>query len=290
MVGLESSARAGQRAPNGGGELGFCKYEGLGNDFVVVEAERAEAMSVEVARSLCDRRLGIGADGVLLVLPATTPGAAARMVVINADGSIPEMCGNGLRCVALHVARARGVVDGTLTFDTDAGVKPCAIDDRGERGLVTIDMGVVRWTEDVHLDLDGDVWELALGDAGNPHAITRRATTMDDILRIGPRIERHPRFPARTNVEFAVVRSPTEIDLVVWERGVGVTQACGTGACATVAVAVAKGWSPADTEVAVKLPGGVLHVRLDANGHAILRGPARRVFSGRVATRGVAPR
>lgn len=290
MVGLESSARAGQLAPNDGGDLGFYKYEGLGNDFVVVEAERTDAVSVERARELCDRRLGIGADGVLLVLPAKTSGAAGRMVVINADGSIPEMCGNGLRCVALHVARTRGVVDGTLTFDTDAGVKPCTIDDRDERGLVTVDMGVVRWTEDVRVDLDGDVWELALGDAGNPHAITRRAASMDDIRRIGPRVEKHPRFPAGTNVEFAVVRSPTEIDLVVWERGVGITQACGTGACATVAVAVEKGWSPANTEVAVKLPGGVLQIRIDATGHAIMRGPARHVFSGRVATREAAPR
>ncbi|MDF2696111.1 MAG: Diaminopimelate epimerase, partial [Labilithrix sp.] len=172
--------------------------------------------------------------------------------------------------------------EGSLTFDTDAGTKPCQIDDRDANGLITVDMGVVRWTEDVSLDLDGDAWELALGDAGNPHAITRRLATMDQIRHVGPRIEKHPRFPAGTNVEFAVMRSPTEIDLVVWERGVGITQACGTGACATVAVAVTKGWSPANTEVAVKLPGGVLHIRLDEQGHAIMRGPARHVFSGSI--------
>lgn len=105
---------------------------------------------------------------------------------------------------------------------------------------------------------------------------------MDEILAIGPRIEKHARFPAGTNVEFAVVRSPKEIDVVVWERGVGLTQACGTGACATVAIAVEKGWSELDAEVAVKLPGGVLDVRMDQRGHAIMRGPARHVFSGRV--------
>ena len=265
--------------------LDFEKYEGLGNDFVVVETDRPDTLSIEHARELCDRRLGVGADGVLLVLPPKTEGAAGRMVVINADGSIPEMCGNGLRCVALHVARKRGVREGSLTFDTDAGAKPCVIDDRDERGLVTVDMGVVRWIEDVTLDLGGDEWELALGDAGNPHAITRRTATLDDMRRIGPRIEKHLRFPAGTNVEFAALRSPTEIDLVVWERGVGITQACGTGACATVAVAVTKGWSPADTEIAVKLPGGPLHIRMAPNGHAIMRGPARHVFSGRVAAR-----
>ncbi len=275
MMGEKSSGAS-------GGLLGFDKYEGLGNDFVVVDADRPDAVSVERARELCDRRLGVGADGVLLVLPPKTSGSESRMVVINADGSVPEMCGNGLRCVALHVARKRGLGEGTITFDTDAGPKICAIDDRDGRGLVTVDMGVVRSTGDVDLDLDGDVWPLSLGDAGNPHAITTRSATMDQIRSVGPRIEKHPRFPAGTNVEFTVVRSPTEIDLVVWERGVGITQACGTGACATVAVAVAKGWSPADTEVTVRLPGGPLHIRMDPRGHAIMRGPARHVFSGRV--------
>lgn len=268
-----------------GGNFDFDKYQGLGNDFVVVEAERTAAVPAPRARKLCDRRLGIGADGVLLILPPVTPDSAGKMVVINADGSIPEMCGNGLRCVALHVARKRGLREASLTFDTDAGPKLCLIDDRDERGLVTVDMGVVRWTEDIKLDLDGDVWEFALGDAGNPHAITRRSASLEEVRHIGPRVERHSRFVSGTNVEFAVIRSPTEIDLVVWERGVGITQACGTGACATVAVAVTKGWSPAQTDVAVKLPGGMLHVCMNSDGHAIMRGPAQHVFSGRVGAR-----
>jgi diaminopimelate epimerase len=227
---------------------------------------------------VCDRRLGVGADGVLLVLPPRSPEAAARMVVINADGSIPEMCGNGLRCVALHVARKRkGLRE--LLFDTDAGLKHCTV----EEDRVTVDMGPVRFTGDVVIDLDGDRWELALGDAGNPHAITTRTADRSLIDRVGPRLATHPTFSSGTNVEFTTVRSPTEIDLIVWERGVGVTQACGTGACATVAVAVAKGWSRADSDVTVNLPGGALVVRLDARGHAIMRGPARHVFSGTMA-------
>ncbi|HVJ92118.1 MAG TPA: diaminopimelate epimerase [Labilithrix sp.] len=274
---------------SGTSDLGFFKYEGLGNDFIIVEAERDSSVSVERARELCDRRLGIGADGVLLVLPAETPNCASRMVVINADGSVPEMCGNGLRCVALHVARKRNVRSGTLTFDTGAGPKRCTIDDADGRGLVTVDMGLVRYLQDVQIDLDGDAWDFALATAGNPHAITRRSASRADIERVGPRVEKHATFPSGTNVEFAVVRSPTEIDLVVWERGVGITQACGTGACATVAVAVTKGWSRVDTEVRVMLPGGPLYVRIDARGHAIMRGPARHVFSGRVA-HGEAPR
>lgn len=262
------------------GELVFHKYEGLGNDFVVVEAGSADAVSVERARALCDRRLGIGADGVLLVLPPRSNDADARMIVINADGSIPEMCGNGLRCVALHVARARKLRAGSLTFDTDAGAKPCVIDDAGGGGLVTVDMGIVRATGDIALEVEGDTWALALADAGNPHAITGRPASRETMERVGPRIERDPHFPAGTNVEFAAVRSPTEIDLVVWERGVGITQACGTGACATVAVAVAKGWARADTDVSVRLPGGVLEIRVAEDGRTIMRGPARHVFDG----------
>lgn len=262
--------------------LTFHKYEGLGNDFIVVDALHRTAVSADRARELCDRRLGIGADGVLLALPGTD-GSDGRMVVINADGSVPEMCGNGLRCVALHLARKRGLREGTLTIDTDAGAKPCTIDDGDGRGLVTVDMGVVQLTGDVKLDVAGASWDLALADAGNPHAITRQPATRDEIERIGPRIERHARFAAGTNVEFAVVRSPTEIDLVVWERGCGITQACGTGACATAAVAVSKGWSPVDVDIAVRLLGGVLTIRMTPEGKAIMRGPARHVFDGRVA-------
>lgn len=271
--------------------MGFHKYEGLGNDFIVVEAEEPDVVPVTVARRLCDRRRGIGADGVLVVLPPAAADHAGRMIVINADGSIPEMCGNGLRCVALHVARRRGVREGTLVFETGAGPLRCDVLDTGDaaaEGQVTIDMGLVRWLEDVRLDVEGEAWELALADAGNPHAITTRSVSRADIDRVGPRLATHLRFPKGTNVEFATVLSPTMIDLVVWERGVGVTEACGTGACATVAVAVEKGWSPKDTEVAVTLPGGVLQIRIDARGHAIMRGPARHVFSGDLA--GAPPR
>ena len=263
-----------------GRRLGFFKYEGLGNDFVIVEADHDDAVSVELVRSLCERRRGIGADGVLLVLPPRSPEAVARMVVLNADGSVPEMCGNGLRCVALHVARRRATPVGTLVFDTDAGPKPCVIDDIDGRGLVTVDMGIVRWTGDVAIDLDGETWELALGDAGNPHAITTRPVTRADIDRVGHRLATHPTFPRGTNVAFTVVRSSAEIDVIVWERGVGITEACGTGACATVAVALAKGWAHAETDIAVRLPGGRLDIRIDARGPAIMRGPARHVFSG----------
>ena len=266
--------------------LGFHKYEGLGNDFVLVEAEREDAVSPAFARDLCDRRFGIGADGVLLVLPPSSPGADARMRVLNADGSVPEMCGNGLRCAVLHYARDHRRRSGAVTFDTDAGVRPCVVDDEGGRGLVTVDMGVVRVTGDVTIELGDpgdpgarDAWELTLADAGNPHAVTTRAASRAIIDAVGPRLATHPRFSAGTNVEFAVFRKGA-IDLVVWERGVGVTHACGTGACATVAVGVARGVVAVGEEVTVNLPGGPLSVTMRDDGRAIMRGPARHVFSG----------
>jgi diaminopimelate epimerase len=257
--------------------VAFEKYEGLGNDFVVVEGEREEDVSPELARSMCDRRFGIGADGVLLILPPSSGEAHARMRVINADGSVPEMCGNGLRCAVLHLARQRSLAD--VRFETDAGLKACRVEDAHGEGIVTVDMGIVRFTGDAHVELDGDRWDLALGDAGNPHAITVRPAERATIDAVGPRLATHPMFAAGTNVEFAVYRG-REIDLVVWERGVGVTHACGTGACATVAVGVAKGWAPRGVEVAVHLPGGTLFVTITERDHAIMRGPARHVFTG----------
>lgn len=269
--------------------LAFHKYEGLGNDFVLVEGDREDGVSPDLARAICDRRVGVGADGVLLVLPPRTARAQARMRVLNADGSIPEMCGNGLRCAALHVARSRGLARGELVFDTDAGERACQIDDEAGAGLVTVDMGVVRVGRDERVDVDGQAWDVTLADAGNPHAITTREASRGAIAVVGPRIERDARFPAGTNVEFARFRG-AEVDLVVWERGVGVTMACGTGACATVAVGVAKGWVPAGQETTVHLPGGPLSITINEDGRAIMRGPARHVFSGTAARQELARR
>lgn len=262
--------------------LAFHKYEGIGNDFVVVDAPSDAAVPRDVARALCDRRFGVGGDGVLLILPPTSPDASARMRVINADGSVPEMCGNGLRCAVLHVARQRGQTAGEIAFDTDAGLRPCTIDDREGHGLVTVDMGIIRLQGSVRIEEAGQSWELFLADAGNPHAISVGATPRETIDRVGPKLSTHPRFPAGTNVEFAVFRG-REIDLVVYERGCGVTLACGTGACATVAVGVGQGLVRAGEEILVNLPGGALRIVVGEDGRAIMRGPARHVFSGIVA-------
>ena len=207
------------------------------------------------------------------------------MKVLNADGSVPEMCGNGLRCAVLHLARSRGQEAGELTFDTGAGLRPCTVDDR--RGAASSPSTWAscrsrRTCASTSLGGASDVWELSLADAGNPHAITTRPATRAVIDIVGPRIATHPRFPAGTNVEFAVYRKGA-VDLVVWERGVGVTHACGTGACATVAVGVARGLVAVGEETSVHLPGGLLEVTIRADGRAIMRGPARHVFSGQLS-------
>jgi diaminopimelate epimerase len=269
--------------------LRFDKYEGLGNDFVVIDATGESAVSTSQAAALCDRRFGIGADGVLLVLPARSPRSAARMRVINADGSIPEMCGNGLRCVALHQARRLPgarlplmLSDLDLVIETDAGDRPCRIDAAGAKATVTVDMGPVRVQGERALQVNGERVVVSLADAGNPHAVLFGDFTRADAERLGPGIATHPDFPRGINVEFARLGAEG-IDLVVWERGVGITLACGTGACATVAVACAKQLTRRGAAVSVSLPGGALRVTLEDSGRATMRGPARHVFSGETA-------
>jgi diaminopimelate epimerase len=263
--------------------LAFAKYEGLGNDFVVVDAASEAALSPDDARAICDRRRGVGADGVLLVLPARDPNAVARMRVLNADGSVPEMCGNGLRCAVLHVARTRGDVPREMTIETYAGPRAAVLDREGDRAMVSADMGVVRAGADVALD----GVELTLADAGNPHAVAFREVDDETFARLGPSLSAHPRFGRGVNVEFVRVSPATkdaanpDLHVRVWERGAGPTLACGTGACAVVAVATAKGLVRGGAIVRVILPGGPLEIRHDpVSARTSMRGPARFVFSG----------
>jgi len=260
--------------------LRFEKYEGSGNDFLVIEAGDENAVPRDLAVALCDRHLGVGADGVLLVLPARSPECSARMRVINADGSIPEMCGNGARCVALHIAQGKRVA--ALRIETDAGIRDCQLQQGGGEAMVTVDMGIVQVAEDCTLLIDGRSFVVAVANAGNPHAVLFGNFSRSDAEHLGPRIATHPSFPHGTNVEFARVGGE-RIDLLVWERGVGMTSACGTGACATVAVACHKGLARRGVPVTVVLPGGQLQIAVGDNGRTTLRGPARHVFSGQLA-------
>ena len=259
----------------------FEKFEGLGNDFIVVSAESEAGFDCARVRTLCDRRFGIGADGVLLVLPAAS-GGAARMRVLNADGSVPEMCGNGLRCVALYVAERRGMTAGEVAIETDAGLRRCVLERDGDTGDVDVDMGVVRALGDRTLTIGGIDVTFSLADAGNPHAIAYREAPAEDLAGLGPFVATHPSFERGTNVEL-VRWVDRVIEVSVWERGVGPTLACGTGACAVVAVACARGEAKSGEAVRVRLPGGDLVITHDRETlQTRMRGPARRVFRGEV--------
>ena len=286
----------------------FAKYHGCGNDFVVVDLrdaardDAAAAQDPANVRAICDRNFGIGADGVLAILPAES-GADARMRVLNADGSEAEMCGNGIRCVAIEL-RDRGVAKSLLAIDTGAGRLACEIDRAGD---VTVAMGAPRLRRaeipmsgapdarcvDEPLEVGGRALRVTCVSMGNPHAIAFVASREEARAlaeSIGPLVERHAWFPQRTNSEFAHARSRRELDAVVWERGVGITLACGTGACATVVAAIVTGRCD-ERDVRVNLPGGSLAISVDpalANVH--MRGPAARVFVGELDPRRIAPR
>jgi diaminopimelate epimerase len=260
----------------------FDKYEGLGNDFVIVEVVDDDAVGIERAVHLCDRRHGVGADGVLLLLPARSPQAAARMKVINADGSVPEMCGNGLRCLALHLANVRGLR--TAVVETDAGMRAYSIDEgafgSAAEASVTVAMGPVIVEGQRSIEIDGEGLQLWVATAGNPHAVLFGSTERERVHRLGPRLATHSAFPCGTNVGFATER-PGGLDLVVWERGVGPTLACGTGACAAVAVGVQRGMLGPGVPAEVRLPGGSLWITHDPKTHeTTMRGLARHVFRG----------
>ena len=258
--------------------LRFEKWGGLGNDFLVVDLDEASP-DPELARRLCDRRLGVGADGLLYV-----DRSAPRMILLNADGSRPEMCGNGLRCLVgfLGPSAARP----SLAVQTDAGLRTCSPRWAGpDEVAVRVDMGQARFDPPLRLELGGRIRELACVDMGNPHAITLDAADQVDFDAWAGQAATHP--DQGTNVELAQLQHDalgSFLDVLVWERGVGRTLACGTGACASAALACLRGLLPYDRELRVRLPGGELAIEVRATDHRVLMtGPARRVFRGQVA-------
>ncbi len=272
--------------------LTFTKMHGLGNDFVLIEAiDRPVAISRAQMAFIADRRRGIGCDQILMIERAQTPNAAFRYRIFNADGGEVEQCGNGARCIARYL-RERGLIVGSgAKLETAAGTVAVHIE---EDGQVTVDMGAPRLRpQEIPFVADTEVptYRLALGDRevelgavsmGNPHAVLR----VDDvgsapIAVLGPQIETHPRFPNRTNVGFMQVINRAAIRLRVFERGVGETMACGSGACAAVVAGRLRGWL--DERVAVELPGGELVISW-RNEHApvYMTGPATTVFEGSI--------
>lgn len=265
--------------------LDFDKYEGTGNDFVVVEVDSAAAFTERQARALCDRRFGVGADGVLLVSRGSA-GARARMEVLNADGSRPEMCGNGLRCVALHLARRDGLPRAEWVIETDAGPRRAVVErsGSGEDASVTIGLGLGRFMGERKFSFRGSEHAFTLVSMGNPHAVSFDTEMGEaELDELGPALS--AATPGGTNVEIVRPRETGAFETLVWERGVGRTFACGTGAGAVAVAAAGTDRAPFDQRLEIRLPGGSLWLTVARDTFEVtLSGPARRVFGGRVAS------
>jgi diaminopimelate epimerase len=267
--------------------LPFLKMHGLGNDFVVLDARtRPLKLGIEAAQRIADRRIGVGCDQILIIEPARN-GAAARLVIRNADGGEVSACGNGARCIASLLMEETGA--STISIETAAGsIRATA----RPGGRIEVDMGpaLFGWREiplsreiadTSHLPVSvGPLSDPVGMSIGNPHAVffVPDAETVE-IDRWGPQIERHPLFPERANVEVCTVLARGRIRMRVWERGVGVTQACGSGACASLVAAARRGLAERKAELI--LDGGNLDIEWrEADGHVLMTGPVATSFSG----------
>ena len=284
--------------------LRFVKMHGIGNDFIMVDAiDPADRGLLDLSRrhavSLCDRKFGVGADGVIVILPAPGSDADFRMVIYNSDGSESEMCGNGIRCFAKYVYDRGYKPSVTQRVLTGRGVltTTVALESR-QVASVQVDMGepILSRSEipvslpgnptepviDHDLEVDGINYRVTCVSMGNPHCIVFVDGDVDRIplVDIGPKFEHHSAFPNRINTEFVQVLGPSEIRMRVWERGAAETLACGTGACAS-AVASALN-ERTDCEVDVHLAGGDLRIDWRDDGHVMMTGPAVSVFEGTI--------
>jgi len=270
---------------------------GLGNDFIVVAGERElPADASELAVRLCDRHFGVGADGLVYILPSER--ADFRMRIMNSDGSEAEQCGNAIRCVAKYVYDRGLIARDSVTIETlGAGVQRLQITAEGGKAVrVRVDMGepildglAVPTTIDASpvighpIEADGREFRFTAVSMGNPHCVifVEDAASFD-LHRWGPPLETHPLFPRKTNVEFVTVKSRLHVVMRVWERGAGPTLACGTGACATLVASVLGGLT--DRTATVSLAGGDLVIEWsEEDNHVYMTGPAAEVFSGTLA-------
>ena len=286
----------------------FAKYHGLGNDFILIDNRHSSepAIAPEQAVDLCSRHFGIGADGVIFALPGQND-TEYTMRIFNSDGSEPEMCGNGIRCLAKFIAdleaseihpaeppQASGGSESKTEYRIQTGAGVIITELRSD-GQVKVDMGVPRLLAaeipttlaapdakviDVPLEVAGKSWSVTCVSMGNPHCITFVEDVSAVALEtVGPQFEHNPAFPQRTNTEFIQVIRSDYVKMRVWERGAGVTLACGTGACAAVVAGVLVG--KCDRATAVELPGGVLEIEwAEVSGRIYMTGPAQRVFTG----------
>jgi diaminopimelate epimerase len=262
-------------------EISFNKYHGLGNDFILIDSRKNKLEGLDLknlAMDLCDRHLGVGADGILLVWPSDK--AHYRMQIINSDGSEAEMCGNGIRCFAKYVYETDRLKEGVISVETPAGILlPAVI--IGPANIVIgaeVDMGIPK--NEGTIGLQG--YQFNKISMGNPHAVAfADDLNLVKLSDIGPKIENDPHFPNRTNVEFVKIIGRQELEVLVWERGAGKTMACGTGACAALAAASLN--KLAGKRAKVNLPGGPLDIEWTEDQHILMRGPAVKVFEGKIS-------
>lgn len=274
----------------------FSKMHGLGNDFIIIYGEKSLPENVaELAVKLCNRYFGIGADGLVFILPSGR--ADFSMRIINSDGTEAEQCGNAIRCVAKYVYDKGYARKEQLTVETlGAGVQALSLNiedgcvqkvrvDMGEPVLEGLEVPTVLDLNPVlnhPVEVDGGEFRFTAVSMGNPHCVIY----VDDAVRFdltawGPKLEGHPLFPRKINVEFATVRDRGYVDMRVWERGAGSTLACGTGACATLVASVLNGFT--DRSSVVSLKGGELFIEWDEkNNHVYMTGPAEFVYEGTV--------
>jgi diaminopimelate epimerase len=273
-------------------QLPFIKMHGLGNDFIVLDAPARDGLPVSAARwqQLADRHRGIGFDQALVLEPPRSDGTQAYYRIFNANGGEVEQCGNGVRCLA-ELLRQRGrALNGRLQLESPAGIIQAEL---GTPGTVAVDMGEPLFTPEAvafdaqgepgpryHIDLPSGRIGFAIASMGNPHAVIDVPRASDaDVATIGPALESHPLFARRVNVGFREFIGRDHIRLRVFERGVGETQACGTGACAAAAIGIRD--ARLEPRVQVDLPGGTLVIRWQGPGHRLwMEGPATVSFTG----------
>lgn len=274
----------------------FTKMQGIGNDYVYVNCfEETVADPERVSEIISDRHFGIGADGLVLIMPSDK--ADFRMRMFNADSSEGNMCGNATRCIGKFVYDNHLTDKTNITLETRSGIKKLTLyPENGKVKTVLVDMGkAVLKPADIPMNVSGDTFInkpitvdgkevfITAVSMGNPHAVTY----VDDVdslelEKIGPSFENHPLFPERVNTEFIKILDESTMQMRVWERGSGETWACGTGACAATAASVLNGYFPHDKEITVKLRGGDLFITYKSDGTVLMRGPAETVFTGEI--------
>lgn len=256
----------------------FTKMHGLGNDYLYVygEPRNPEALSIR----LSERHFGAGSDGMIWIYPSDR--ADFNMRIYNADGSEAAMCGNGIRCVGKYVFEKGYTQKTHLTIETRSGIRTLDLQVRdGKVELVTVDMGVGVVSRPMTLDVDGRAVTCTPVSVGNPHAVVFVEDAEGvDLPAIGPKMEHHPAFPGGVNVEFIQITGEQTMRMRVWERGSGITMACGTGTCASAAAAVAAGHFAFDRDIRVRLDGGELIVRVAPDYTITMTGPAEFVYEG----------